>query len=72
MITSSSFCPCTDFACEFNPVNHDKGCNLCIEDSLKCKEIPRCFFMKVNENTDEISDWSFESFVAFVLNNDKR
>lgn len=66
MKTSSPFCPCTDHTCSFNPVNHDEGCNLCIEDSIKCSEIPRCFFMKVNEDIGDIDDWSFASFAAFV------
>ena len=68
-MSSSPFCPCSDHACEFNPVNHDKGCNLCVEDSVKTREIPKCFFLKVNENIDGITDWSFEAFAEFVLKN---
>ena len=66
MKTSSEFCPCTDYVCTFNPVNHDKGCNLCIEDSIQCNEIPKCFFMKVNKDISGIDDWSFESFAEEV------
>lgn len=64
---SSPFCPCTDYECQFNPVNHDKGCNLCVEDSVKCGEIPKCFFLKVIEDIDGIEDWSFEAFAKLVL-----
>jgi hypothetical protein len=70
MKTSSSFCPCSDHNCAFNPINHDEGCNLCIDDSLKCREIPKCFFMKVNSDISLIDDWSFESFAAFVRENE--
>ena len=65
-MSSSPFCPCSDHACEFHPVNHDKGCNLCVEDSVKTRKIPKCFFMKVNENLEGVTDWSFESFADFV------
>ena len=71
MKTSSPFCPCTDYKCEFNPVNHDKGCNLCIEDSIECNEIPKCFFMKINKDISGIDDWSFESFAAFLKKNNQ-
>ena len=64
---SSHFCTCNDTSCQFNPANHDQGCDLCIEDSLETKEIPKCFFLKVVDNTDDISDWSFESFAKLVL-----
>ncbi len=64
---SSPFCTCTDYSCELNPVNHDKGCNLCIEDSLKTREIPRCFFLKVSDNIDDIEDWSIEAFARLAL-----
>lgn len=61
-----SFCPCTDISCEFNPHNHDKGCTLCVEDSLKCRELPKCFFSKVTDDISSITDWSFEAFAKMV------
>ncbi|GAB1476853.1 DUF6485 family protein [Bacillota bacterium] len=64
---SSPFCTCTDYTCEFNPANHDKGCNLCIEDSLKTREIPRCYFLLVQDNIDDIDDWSIEAFARLAL-----
>lgn len=67
MKSSSPFCPCTDYKCEFNPVNHDKGCNLCVEDSVKTREIPKCFFLKVADNLEGIEDWSFEAFAKLIL-----
>ena len=62
------FCPCTDTGCQFNPANHDQGCNLCVEDSLKCGEIPKCFFLKVVDSVEGFEDWSFEHFAKLVLN----
>ncbi len=66
MISSTPFCPCKDTSCQFNPMNHDKGCNLCVEDSLKCSEIPKCFFQAAGGDIDVITDWSFESFAKIV------
>ena len=65
-MSSNPSCPCPDFSCEFNPVNHDKGCNLCVNDSVKTHEIPRCFFMQLKENVDDVTDWSFEAFADLV------
>lgn len=62
-----SFCPCTDTGCQFNPENHDQGCNLCVEDSLKCREIPKCFFLKATDSIDGFEDWSFEHFAKLVM-----
>lgn len=66
-MSSTPFCPCTDFDCPFNPQNHKEGCNLCVEDSLKCKELPKCFFFRVTDNISNIEDWSFEAFANLVL-----
>ena len=69
MAGSTPFCPCTDAGCAFNPINHDKGCNLCVEDSLKCREIPKCFFKEAGGDIDAITDWSFENFAKIVNQN---
>ena len=61
------FCPCSDTTCQFNPANHDQGCNLCVEDSVKCREIPKCFFKAAGGDIDTIEDWSFEMFAKIVL-----
>lgn len=70
-MSNNSFCPCKDYECQFNPVNHDKGCNLCIEDSVKTREIPKCFFIKAKGDIDGVTDWSFEAFAELVLNESK-
>jgi hypothetical protein len=67
MSSSAPFCPCTDGNCEFNPMNHDKGCTLCVEDSIQCEEIPKCFFKQAGGDIDTITDWSFENFANVVL-----
>jgi len=38
-----------------------------VEDSVKCREIPKCFFLKVVDDIDGIEDWSFEAFARLVL-----
>ena len=30
---AKEFCTCTDYKCPNNPINHNKGCTLCI---IKC------------------------------------
>lgn len=65
-MSSTPFCPCTDYTCSFNPHNHYQGCNLCVEDSLKCREVPKCFFLKVTDDITGRTDWSFEAFVDLV------
>ncbi|MDY3059529.1 MAG: DUF6485 family protein [Fusobacterium sp.] len=45
-MSEKHFCSCTDHKCPMNPVNHDKGCDLCIQKCLKLNEIPSCFFKK--------------------------
>lgn len=68
---STPFCPCTDVSCEFNPENHNKGCNLCVEDSLKCRELPKCFFLETVDDISDFTDWSFEHFAQLVLAKNK-
>lgn len=65
------FCTCPVTLCGNHPANHKKGCDLCIEKNLKQKEIPACFFLKVSEDVNGLTDFSFESFVQFFLNNNK-
>ena len=66
-MSSSTFCPCNNYECELHPGNHEKGCDLCVEDSVKTREIPKCFFAKAGANLEEANDWSFESFANLVL-----
>lgn len=61
-MANSEFCPCTDYSCSFHPRNHDQGCTLCVEDSLKCKELPKCFFIEAAGDSTGRTDWSFEAF----------
>ncbi len=65
-MSSSDFCTCADHSCPFNPVNHDKGCNLCILKCLKANEIPSCFFKKLPVDLSGNSDWSFDGFAKLV------
>ena len=67
-MSGNTSCPCEDYSCELHPSNHDKGCDLCVADSVNTREIPKCFFMKVTKDLDGITDWSFESFAGLVLN----
>ena len=59
------FCTCTDTACPCHPVNHDKGCSLCILKNLRQKEIPSCFFHSIPVEKPT-KDWHYEDFAALV------
>ncbi|WP_429188502.1 DUF6485 family protein [Fusobacterium sp. PH5-44] len=60
------FCTCTDHKCPFNPVNNNKGCDLCILKCLKLNEIPSCFFKKISLEKPEKDDYTFKGFAKFV------
>jgi hypothetical protein len=68
MMKGSNFCPCKNYECEFNPHNHEDGCDRCMEDSIKTREIPRCLFEQVigEEDINSIEDWSFENFASYI------
>lgn len=60
------FCTCTDLACPCHPSNHDKGCAPCIARNLERKEIPACFFKKVDPD-ERPPAYGFEDFAEFVI-----
>ena len=63
---AKSFCTCRDTKCPFNPVNHDKGCTMCVAKSLSRGEIPSCFFNKADpERTN--TEYFFEDFARVVM-----
>lgn len=33
-MTAKEFCTCTDHKCPLNPINHDRGCELCVKKCL--------------------------------------
>ena len=62
----SPFCTCTDHKCPMHPVNHEKGCAPCIAKNLRLKEIPSCFFNKLD--MDKKPDtYYFEDFARAVM-----
>ena len=66
MSNLSPFCTCTDHACPLHPTNHDKGCAPCVARNLKQREIPSCFFKKVDpENKPDA--YFFENFAKAVM-----
>ena len=63
---AAEFCTCTDQQCPFNPVNHSKGCDLCVRKCLKQNEIPSCFFKKISLKVPENEDYTFKGFADFA------
>ena len=63
----SPFCTCTDYACPLHPTNHDRGCAPCVAKNLQQREIPSCFFNKLNTGEKQMS-FFFEDFAKAVAN----
>lgn len=70
-MSSSPFCTCKNLSCPLHPTKHDKGCTLCIAKNLKLKELPNCFFDKVDGSEDRKGD-SFADFAEIVKQVKKR
>lgn len=62
----SMFCTCTFTDCNLHPLNHNKGCSLCILKNLKNEEIPNCFFNKV-DCSDKRKGYKFKDFAEAVI-----
>ena len=60
------FCTCMDRACPLHPANHDKGCAPCIAKNLKQREIPSCFFNRLDLK-EKPGSFFFEDFAKAVL-----
>lgn len=65
MRDAKEFCTCTDHRCPCHPLNHDRGCDLCIAKNLKQREIPGCFFRSI-DCEKPTSGWHYEDFAALV------
>lgn len=48
------FCTCPVVGCPRHPVNHDKGCDLCIKDNPEKKKMPACRFKAVSDDISEV------------------
>ena len=66
MKDAKEYCTCTDLDCPCHPVNHDRGCDLCILKNLQEKEIPTCFYKDI-DHPKPTKDWHYEDFAALVL-----
>ena len=65
MRAAKEYCTCTDYKCPCHPVNHDHGCDLCIQKCLRQKEIPSCFFRDIGCEKPT-PDWRYQDFAATV------
>jgi hypothetical protein len=66
MSNLSPFCTCTDYACPMHPTNHERGCAPCIAKNLEQREIPSCFFKKVDPDKKPDA-YFFEDFARAVM-----
>lgn len=60
------YCSCTDHACPFHPVNHDKGCTPCIMKNQQEREVPSCLFKMVGRS-ERCEGYYFEDFALSVV-----
>ncbi len=69
--TPKHFCSCPVTQCPRHPLNHDKGCDLCIRDNLEKGKMPACMFKAVSEDVSDAKDWTIKGFVDFYLKHNK-
>ena len=62
----SEFCTCNNMECPLHPSKHDKGCAPCIKKNLNLKELPNCFFNKLDNSNNRNGD-TFIDFSKIVL-----
>lgn len=61
----SSFCTCKNLNCPLHPTNHNKGCAPCISKNLNLREIPNCFFNRI-DNAEMRAGDTFEDFAKLL------
>ena len=66
---SVDFCTCQDRECKLHPSNHDDGCSRCVKKNLAVREVPSCFYRRLEPDMDRKQDYSFKGFADFVLKN---
>ena len=66
------FCTCVDHECRCNPINHPHGCTPCIAKCLAEKEIPVCFYRKIDPNMDRKQDYTFKGFDRFETDHEEK
>ena len=60
---AKDLCTCKSYKC--NPVENDQKCTLCIQTSLKQKEIPVCFFHAI-DCEKPTPNWYYQDYVALI------
>ena len=66
-IMADHFCTCPVTKCPRHPSSQNNGCDPCIKNNLEKKRMPACFFIAVNEDVSEVTDYSMKGFVEFFL-----
>ena len=61
------FCNCPVEKCPRHPGNHDNGCDPCIKDNLKRGKMPACFFRAIQDDVNDVRDFTIEGFVHFFM-----
>ncbi len=68
----AKFCTCNVIKCPYHPLNHNNGCDLCIEKNLKKGEIPTCFFKVINNDVSSVKKFTIKEFVDFYIKNNNQ
>jgi len=66
------FCTCPVTQCQQHPSNHNDGCDPCIQDNLKKNKMPACFFNIINNDINEVKDYTINGFVDFYLKHNNK
>ena len=68
MHSSAPFCTCTNYSCSLHPVNHDKGCNPCMEKNLRKGVVPNCMIYAISRDKKP-EGFGYRDFAKFVMEN---
>lgn len=65
------FCTCPAKDCPNHPLNHEKGCDPCIQKILEIGEVPACVWMNAHAGVVGTTEYSMENFAKFYLEKTK-
>lgn len=72
-MSDSPYCPANQSSEFAIPDFKSKGCDACVDESLKNNEVPKCFFNKIEGKRPlDLIDYSVEAFAKKVMDLKKK
>lgn len=62
------FCTCHVKQCPKHPLNHNNGCDPCMQDNIAKGKMPTCMFKAVSDDLGAVKDYTIKGFVDFYTN----